>query len=155
MERENLATDGTEIEASGAGQDGASRRRERAVLLTLGAVQFTSIVDFMVVMPLGPQLMRTLHLTPAQFGLIVMPVLIIMNLLSGSTTPMESMPNWLQKVMQFSPSTHFVALSQAVLYRGAGLAIIWPQMLALAGIGVAFFAIAGLRFRKSLLNVQR
>src|SRR4051812_33798781 len=48
-----------------------SRGRERAILLTLGAVQFTSIVDFMVVMPLGPQLMRTLHLTPARFGLIV------------------------------------------------------------------------------------
>ncbi len=100
-------------------------------------------------------LIATVSTSMAQFGLIVMPVLIIMNLLSGSTTPMESMPNWLQKVMQFSPSTHFVALSQAVLYRGAGLAIIWPQMLALAGIGVAFFAIAGLRFRKSLLNVQR
>ncbi len=100
-------------------------------------------------------LIATVSTSMAQFGLIVMPVLIIMNLLSGSTTPMESMPDWLQKVMQFSPSTHFVALSQAVLYRGAGLAIIWPQMLALAGIGVAFFAIAGLHFRKSLLNVQQ
>ena len=47
------------------------RRRERVVLLILAAVQFTSIVDFMVVMPLGPQLMRTLVITPAQFGLIV------------------------------------------------------------------------------------
>ena len=45
--------------------------RERAVLFTLATVQFTSIVDFMVVMPLGPQLRRTLAITPAQFGLIV------------------------------------------------------------------------------------
>ncbi len=44
---------------------------ERAVLLTLAAVQFTSIVDFMVIMPLGPQLMRTLEINPAQFGLVV------------------------------------------------------------------------------------
>jgi predicted MFS family arabinose efflux permease len=43
----------------------------RGVLLVLAAVQFTSIVDFMIVMPLGPQLMRTLAITPAQFGLIV------------------------------------------------------------------------------------
>jgi predicted MFS family arabinose efflux permease len=48
-----------------------SRRRERLVLFILAAVQFTTIVDFMIVMPLGPQLMRTLAIGPAQFGLIV------------------------------------------------------------------------------------
>src|SRR5262245_45063833 len=47
------------------------RRREQLVVLVLAAVQFTTIVDFMIVMPLGPQLMRTLHISPAQFGLIV------------------------------------------------------------------------------------
>src|SRR5437867_3517362 len=46
-------------------------RRERLLLLILASVQFTSIVDFMVIMPLGPQLMRTLGIDPAQFGLIV------------------------------------------------------------------------------------
>ena len=50
---------------------GQMRRRERLVLFILAAVQFTTIVDFMIVMPLGPQLMRTLHIGPAQFGLIV------------------------------------------------------------------------------------
>jgi MFS transporter, DHA1 family, inner membrane transport protein len=45
--------------------------RERVILLILASVQFTSIVDFMVVMPLGPQLERTLHLSPAQFGMII------------------------------------------------------------------------------------
>jgi predicted MFS family arabinose efflux permease len=49
----------------------ASRRRERLVLVILAAVQFATIVDFMIVMPLGPQLMRTLHIGPAEFGLIV------------------------------------------------------------------------------------
>src|SRR6187455_3112558 len=49
----------------------ASRRRERLVLVILAAVQFTTIVDFMIVLPLGPQLMRTLHILPAQFGLVV------------------------------------------------------------------------------------
>ncbi|WP_371347687.1 ABC transporter permease [Ancylobacter sp. IITR112] len=95
-------------------------------------------------------LVATVSTSMAQFGLIVMPILIVMNLLSGSTTPMESMPAWLQNVMQLSPSTHFVALSQAVLYRGAGLAVIWPNLLALAAIGAAFFGLAALRFRKAL-----
>jgi predicted MFS family arabinose efflux permease len=47
------------------------RRRERVVLLTLAAVQFTSIVDFMVVIPLGPQLRESLGLDPGQFALVV------------------------------------------------------------------------------------
>lgn len=47
------------------------QRRERLVLLILAAVQFTSIVDFMIVMPLGPQLERTLNIGSAKFGLIV------------------------------------------------------------------------------------
>lgn len=59
-----------EREAIGAGREGFERR-ERLVLFILAAVQFTTIVDFMIVMPLGPQLMRTLHIGPAQFGLIV------------------------------------------------------------------------------------
>lgn len=99
-------------------------------------------------------LVATVSTSMAQFGLIVMPVLIVMNLLSGSTTPMESMPVWLQNVMQLSPSTHFVALSQAVLYRGAGLSVIWPNLLALLGIGAAFFGLAVLRFRKALQGAQ-
>jgi DHA1 family inner membrane transport protein len=57
--------------ADGSVQSGKPAIDERAVLLTLAAVQFTSIVDFMVIMPLGPQLMRTLAISPAQFGLIV------------------------------------------------------------------------------------
>ncbi|MDQ0393646.1 ABC transporter permease [Labrys monachus] len=99
-------------------------------------------------------LVATVSTSMAQFGLIAIPVLIVMNLLSGSTTPMESMPAWLQDVMQVSPSTHFVALSQAVLYRGAGLSIVWPQMAAFVVIGAAFFALATLRFRKALLSMQ-
>jgi DHA1 family inner membrane transport protein len=49
----------------------ADRRRELLILLILAAVQFTTIVDFMIVMPLGPQLMRTFEIGPAEFGLIV------------------------------------------------------------------------------------
>jgi ABC-2 type transport system permease protein len=89
-----------------------------------------------------------------QFALLVLPVLIIMNLLSGSTTPMESMPAWLQAVMQISPSTHFVAFAQATLYRGAGLAIVWPYLAALAGIGAVYFLVSLLRFRSAITSYQ-
>lgn len=97
-------------------------------------------------------LVATFSTSMAQFGLLVMPMLVMMNLLSGSTTPMESMPPWLQNMMQISPSTHFVALSQAILYRGAGIGIVWPGLTVLIVIGAGFFSIAAFRFRKSLLN---
>ncbi len=97
-------------------------------------------------------LIATASTSMAQFGLIAIPVLIAMNLLSGSTTPMESMPDWLRYVMQLSPSTQFVALSQAILYRGAGFTLVWHLMAALVLIGVAFFTIALFRFRRTLMS---
>lgn len=97
-------------------------------------------------------LLATFTSSMAQYGLLVMPVLILMQLLSGSSTPLESMPVWLQNTMQLSPSTHFVAFSQAILYRGAGFGIVWPQLAVLAGIGAAFFFIALARFRRAILR---
>lgn len=97
-------------------------------------------------------LLATFTNSMAQYGLLVMPVLILMQLLSGSSTPLESMPVWLQNTMQLSPSTHFVTFSQAILYRGAELSIVWPQLAVLAGIGGAFFFIALARFRKAIIR---
>ena len=51
--------------------EASPRNNERLILLILAAVQFITIVDFMIVMPLGPQLMRTLEIGPMSFGLVV------------------------------------------------------------------------------------
>ena len=85
-----------------------------------------------------------------QLGLLYMLVFLPMNMLSGSNTPLESMPPWLAKLMQVSPSTHFVAFAQAILYRGAGLDVVWPQFVAVAVIGALFFGLAILRFRSTV-----
>jgi ABC-2 type transport system permease protein len=63
-----------------------------------------------------------------QLGLLYMLVAVPMNILSGNATPLESMPHWLAMAMQASPSTHFVSFAQAILYRGAGLEVVWPQL---------------------------
>ncbi|MEM7637104.1 MAG: ABC transporter permease [Pseudomonadota bacterium] len=97
-------------------------------------------------------LLATMARSMPQFGLLAIPVFVVMNLLSGSTTPQESMPEWLQTIMQASPSTHYVSFSQAVLYRGAWIDIVWPQMLTMGAIGCAFFAVALLRFRKTIIS---
>ncbi len=82
-----------------------------------------------------------------QLGLLFMLVFLPMNMLSGSNTPLESMPRWLAMVMQASPSTHFVSFAQSILYRGAGLDVVWPQFLITALIGGLFFWMALRRFR--------
>ena len=82
-----------------------------------------------------------------QLGLLYMLIAMPMNILSGANTPLESMPPWLATIMQASPSTHFVSFAQAILYRGAGFDVVWPQFLAVAAIGGIFFVAALLRFR--------
>jgi len=82
-----------------------------------------------------------------QLGLLFMLVFLPMNMLSGSNTPLESMPPWLATTMQVSPSTHFVSFAQSILYRGAGIDVVWPQFLAVALIGGLFFGLAIQRFR--------
>ncbi|MFC5396033.1 ABC transporter permease [uncultured Bosea sp.] len=94
-------------------------------------------------------LLGTLATTMGQFGLLAIPVFVVTQLLSGATTPMESMPLWLQWIMRiFSPTPHFVAFSQGVLYRGAGLDVVWPEIAKIIAIGAAYFAFALARFRK-------
>jgi ABC-2 type transport system permease protein len=88
-----------------------------------------------------------------QLGLLIIIVLLPLQILSGGTTPRESMPELVQQIMLAAPTTHFVALAQAILYRGAGFAIIWPYMLAIAAIGTLFFVAALTRFRKTLAQM--
>lgn len=98
-------------------------------------------------------LLGTIAASMGQFGLLVIPVLLVMMLLSGSMTPMESMPDWLQYIMQIiSPTPHFVAFAQGVLYRGAGLSIVWPQLIAIIIIGSVYFGFALRRFRRVIFG---
>ena len=85
-----------------------------------------------------------------QFGLLAIPFFVVMNMLSGGVTPLEAMPEMLRTVMLASPSTHYTAFAQAVLLRGAGLDVVWPQLLATVGIGAVLFGYALLRFRASM-----
>lgn len=85
-----------------------------------------------------------------QLGLLYMLVGVPMNVLSGNATPLESMPPWLATAMQASPSTHFVSFAQAILYRGAGLDVVWPEFVAVAGIASLFLILSLHRFRSAL-----
>ena len=109
-------------------------------------------IHLLAVTALGVML-STVATTMPRFGLLSIPVFVILNLLSGGFTPLESMPRWLQLLVQLSPTTHVMAFAQGVLFHGAGLDILWPRLLAMAAIGAAFAGLALLRFRKTIAAV--
>lgn len=94
--------------------------------------------------------LATLARNMPQFGMLMMLTIMPLQMLSGGTTPRESMPQLVQTIMLAAPTTHFVEVGQAILYRGAGLDVVWKPFLALAVIGCVMFGGALLRFRKAL-----
>ena len=86
-----------------------------------------------------------------QFGLLLMLVLLPLQVLSGGVTPRESMPLIIREIMLAAPDTHFVVLAQAILFRGAGLDVVWPQFLSLILISAVLFVLALRRFRRVLV----
>jgi ABC-2 type transport system permease protein len=117
------------------------------LLFLLGAAIYALVVAALGIM------LGTLATTMGQFGLLAMPVLMVTQLLSGSSTPMESMPVWLQYLMQtISPTPHFVSFAQAVLFRGADLTLVWRPLVAMAVIGVVYFIVAQARFRRVIFG---
>ncbi|MBS0614055.1 MAG: ABC transporter permease [Proteobacteria bacterium] len=94
--------------------------------------------------------MATVARNMPQFGMLMVLTIIPLQMLSGGSTPYESMPQLVQDVMQVAPTTHFVKLGSAILFRGAGIDVVWPQFLALAAIGAGLFAFSLARFRKAI-----
>jgi ABC-2 type transport system permease protein len=116
---------------------------------SLGLILLGTALYLFAVTALGI-LLATLASSMPQFGLLAAPVYVVLYLLSGAATPVESMPRNIQSIVQFSPTTQFVKFTQAVIYRGAGLDIVWPQLLAVSAAGALFLFIALTRFRSML-----
>jgi len=96
----------------------------------------------------------TLARSMPQFGLLIILTIVPLQLLSGGVTPRESMPALVQNIMLLAPTTYFVRLAQAILYRGAGASVVWADLLAMLGVGSIFFTLALARFRKSVTQTQ-
>ena len=71
-------------------------------------------------------------------------------MLSGALTPIEAMPHWVQPVTLLNPIAHFASIARAVLVKGAGVDVVWPQLLALAVLATALVAVSAWRFRRQL-----
>ncbi len=123
---------------------------------TLGSIPlfiFGTAVYLFAVTSLGIFLVTPANSMP-QFALLGISVYLVLNLLSAGITPLESMPQTLQSMMWFFPATHFVTFAQGILFRAAGLDVVWSQFAVVAGIGLVLFAATLVRFRKSLIEGQ-
>ena len=96
----------------------------------------------------------TLARSMPQFGLLAILVLLPLIVLSGSITPLESMPEAVRLLMSATPTIHFVSFAQGVLFRGAGIETIWPSLLAICVAGSVFFWIANVRLRKTIGEME-
>jgi ABC-2 type transport system permease protein len=92
----------------------------------------------------------TISRSMAQFALLIVLVIMVLQLLSGGNTPVESQPAWLQKVTYLLPSRHFVSFSQVIIYRGGGISAVWRQFLMVTAVGLGFFIYSVSAFRKSI-----
>ncbi|MBI5264044.1 MAG: ABC transporter permease [Bradyrhizobium sp.] len=94
--------------------------------------------------------LATIARSMPQMGLLVTLIVIPMLVLSGAITPLDSTPLAVQWIMKLTPSPHFVELTTAIVFRGAGLDVVWPFFAAIAVIGAAFFGASLAFFRRSL-----
>ena len=87
-----------------------------------------------------------------QLGMLVILVQMPMSMLSGGSTPLESMPPLIRKFAMFLPTTHFNTLSRDIFFRGVGIEVVWKSFLALFLIGLVLFLLSLSRFRKSVAS---
>jgi len=92
----------------------------------------------------------TIARTMAQFAMLVVILVIMLQLLSGGNTPIESQPEWLQNITWFLPSARFVSFAQAIIYRGAGWSVVWRDFALVALMGAICMAYSLSRFRKMI-----
>lgn len=111
---------------------------------------FVGLIVYVYTMASIALWLSTLAPTLPQFGLLCIPIYIVSRLLSGLETPLESMSPIIQKVSHLSPVTQFSIFSQAVLFRDAGIDVVWPQIVILTIMGTSFFIFALSKFRSML-----
>lgn len=115
----------------------------------LGVVYLAAAVYLIVVLGMGLGI-STITRTQQQSMFVAFFFTLIFLLMSGLFTPVDSMPDWAQRVAEANPVKHFVSIMRAVLMRGAGLETVGRPILGLGIAGVAVLALAVMRYRKSV-----
>lgn len=98
-------------------------------------------------------MLATVAPTMPQYSLLMVPMYVVALMFSGASSPRSNMPETAQWVSEYWPTTQFATFAQNVMFRGAGVDIVYPQLLLMAISGVLFMGLALLRF-KTMLEKQ-
>ncbi|PJG82927.1 ABC transporter permease [Caviibacterium pharyngocola] len=120
---------------------------ESLPLFALGVITFLFSISSLGI------LLAIIAPTMPQFGLLCIPVYVVMYLLSGTNSPIENMPELAQQITRFSPTTLLGSYAQDVLFRGAGFELVWDKLVEMIAIGIVFLTLALIQF-KSMLSRQ-
>jgi ABC-2 type transport system permease protein len=113
-------------------------------------VLFTGAVLFLLCM-LGVGLLISTVSSTQQQAMVtsfffIMPAITF----SGFGFPISTMPQWLQYFTYLSPLRYFLVVLRGTYLKGVGMEILWPQMFAMATLGIGLLTVAVLRFHKAL-----
>jgi ABC-2 type transport system permease protein len=118
--------------------------RGHVLVLALGAVLF--ILCMLGVGLLISTISATQQQAMVTSFFFIMPAVTF----SGFGFPISTMPHWMQLCSYAIPLRYFLIVIRGTYLKGVGLDILWPQMAAMAGLGVALLTTAILRFHKAL-----
>lgn len=113
---------------------------------------FAATFVYMFVISALAIFLATMARTMPQYGLLATPVFLVLMLLSGAYSPLESMPELLQTLLEVSPTLQFVKICQAILFRGATLDMLLSQIIMLGIFGTISLSVAMYRFKKHLVS---
>jgi ABC-2 type transport system permease protein len=119
----------------------------RGSLLVLGFLTFLFLLTTLGLGLLVSTMVRTMQ---QAMGLCVFVLMVPMIYLSGLIFPVENMPRGFQIASYVIPVKYYANVLRGVFLKGSGLDVLWPEGLALLGIGLTVLTAASLRFRKSL-----
>lgn len=119
----------------------------RGSLLTLVFLTFLFLLCTLGLGLLVSTMVRTMQ---QAMGLCVFVLMVPMIYLSGLIFPVENMPHGFQVASYIIPVKYYANVLRGVFLKGSGLDVLWPEALALLGIGLTVLTAASLRFRKSL-----
>ena len=122
---------------------GVPMRGSLALLLLLGA--------FYIFVEIGWGLfISALVRTQGQAFIATLFWLLLESILSGQILPVENMPQAVQAVAHLMPSKHFSTITRGIMLRGSNVTHLWPQVIALACLGIGLYALAAARLRKRI-----
>lgn len=93
--------------------------------------------------------MATVSASMPQLGMLFILIMLPLLMLSGGISPYESMPDIIQYIMYLSPTSHYMEAAQAILFRGAGIEVVWMSLVSIFVIGLTFFIGALFFFRRN------